>query len=133
MIFKMKVPKKELLRSQLLLKFFLLKYNVVHQWCISWNLRQISNRENKLVIFSACHIFMSGLENHCFVLFCHWITQNMLWWVSDDDYQYNECAFLKFEIWDGLHLLLIISAILSVNFFMFTFKTIFFFVFSCFS
>ena len=42
------------------------------------------------------------------------------WWVCGADQQYIDHIFLKFEIWDGLHLLLIISAILSVNFFLFT-------------
>ena len=120
---KWKYPKKELLRSQLLLFLLLLKYNVVHQWCISWKLWQIFNREIKLVVFSA----FQNLENHCFVLFCQEIAQNIVdsWWVSGADQQYNECILLKFEIWDGSHLLLINSAILSVNFFMFTFKAIF--------
>ena len=115
----------ELLWSQLLLFFLLLKYDVVHQWCISWKLLQISNREINLVVFPALHIFQTGMENHCFVLFCLEIAQNTPWWVSGADWQYNECILLKFEIWDGSHLLLINSAILSVNFFMFTFKAIF--------
>ena len=66
---KWKYPKKELLWSQLLLIFLLLKYDVVHQWCINWKLRHISNRDIKLVVFPALHIFRSGQENHCFFFF----------------------------------------------------------------
>ena len=47
------------------------------------------------------------------------------WWVSVADRKYNECLLLKSDISYQSHLLLINSAILSVNFFMFTFKTIF--------
>ena len=118
----------ELSWSQLLLFFLLLKYDVVHQWCISWKLRQISNCEIKLVVFTALHIFRSDLENHCYVLFLpgNCSKQVLLgsWWVSGADRKYYECILLKFDIWDGSHLLLIIFAIFSVNFFMFTFKTI---------
>ena len=127
---KWKYPKKELLWSQLLLIFLLLKYDVVHQWCINWKLRHISNRDIKLVVFPALHIFRSGQENHCFFfLFGLEIAQNRpwwgSWWVSVADRKYNECLLLKSDISYQSHLLLINSAILSVNFFMFTFKTIF--------
>ena len=118
----------ELSWSQLLLFFLLLKYDVVHQWCISWKLRQISNCKIKLVVFTALHIFRLDLENHCYVLFLpvNCSKQVLLgsWWVSGADRKYYECILLKFDIWDGSHLLLIIFAIFSVNFFMFTFKTI---------
>ena len=66
---KWKYPKKELLWSQLLLIFLLLKYDVVHQWCISWKSQHISNRYIKSVVFPALHIFRSGLENHCLFVF----------------------------------------------------------------
>ena len=126
MIFKMKVPKK---RAFMITITILLKYDVVHQWCISWKLRHISNRDIKLVVFPALHIFRSGLENHCFFLFWPEIAQNRpwwgSWWVSVADRKYNECILLKSDISYQSHLLLINSAILSVNFFMFTFKTIF--------
>ena len=127
----------ELLWSQLLLFFLLLKYDVVHQWCISWKLRQISNCKIKLVVFTALHIFRLDLENHCYVLFLpgNCSKQVLLgsWWVSGADRKYNECILLKFDIWDETHLLLINFANLSVNFFNFTFKTIFFIVFPCLS
>ena len=48
------------------------------------------------------------------------------WWVSGADQQYIDHIFLKFEIWDGLHLLLIISAILNVHFFLFSIILLFF-------
>ena len=48
------------------------------------------------------------------------------WWVSGADQQYTDHIFLKFEIWDGVHLLLINSTILSVNFFLFTIILLFF-------
>ena len=126
---KWKYPKKELLWSQLLLIFLLLKYDVVHQWCISWKSQHISNRYIKSVVFPALHIFRSDLENHCYVLFLpgNCSKQVLLgsWWVSGADRKYYECILLKFDIWDGSHLLLTIFAIFSVNFFMFTFKAIF--------
>ena len=68
MIFKMKVPKKWAFMITISSNFLFLKYDVVHQWCISWKLRQISNREIKLVVFPALHI-------------CQKIAQNRPWWV----------------------------------------------------
>ena len=61
--------------------FLLLKHYVVRQLCISWNLRQISNKEIKLAVFSALHIFRSVPKNNCFVLFCQKIAQNTPLWV----------------------------------------------------
>ena len=46
-------------------------------------------------------------------------------WVSGADQQYIMSIFFWNLRWDGSHLLLIISVILSVNFFTITFKTIF--------
>ena len=81
--------------------FLLLKHYVVRQWCISWKLWQISNREIKLEVFPALHIFRSVLKNHCFVLFCHKIAQNTpgfsvgFWcWPT----VYDEYILLKFVV-----------------------------------
>ena len=76
MIYKMKVPQKGAFMITITIIFLLLKHYVVRQWCISWKLRQISNREIKLEVFPALHIFRSVLKNHCFVLFCHKIALN---------------------------------------------------------
>ena len=134
MIFKMKVAKKGAFMITITINLSSSKVRCGPS-TIYWKLRQIFNQEIKLVVFPGLHIFSSGLENHCFVLFCQEIAQNIVdsWWVSGADQQYNECILLKFETWDGSHLLLIISAILRFNFFMFTFKTVFFIDFSCFS
>ena len=51
------------------------------QWCISWKLQQVSNRDIKLAVFPALRMFRPGPQNHYFVLFCQKIAQNTPWWV----------------------------------------------------
>ena len=104
---------------------------MVCQWCIScslisWKLQQISNRGVKLAVFPVLHIFSSDLKNNCFVLFCQKIAQNMPWWVLGW-FLVLINSMMSISFWNlrYTHMLLIFSAILSVNFFIFTFKTIF--------
>ena len=124
-----KYPKKELLWSQLLLFFHLLKHYAVSQWCISWKQWQISNREIKLAVFPVFICSDQSEKTIALFFFARKLLKTCLGGFSVGFWcwptVYNEYILLKFEIWDGSHLLLIISVILSVNFFTITFKTIF--------
>ena len=77
-IYEIKVPKKEAFMITIITNFFFFWNTVVCQWCISRFPIEI-----KLAVFPALHMFRSGLENHCFLLFCPKITQNPLRWFLD--------------------------------------------------
>ena len=127
----MKVPKKGAFMITITIIFLLLKCYVVCQWCISWKLRQISNSEIKLAVFPALHIFRSGLKNIALFFFARKLL-NQFWRVLGGFLVLTNnmsISFrnLKYEMDHTCYL--INSAILSVNFFMFTFRTNFLLLF----
>ena len=99
-----KYPKKELLWSQLLLFFHLLKHYAVYQWCISWEQWQISNREIKSAVFP---VFICSDQSKKKRLRCSFLPENCSKhalvgsrWVSGADQQYIMSIFfwnLRYE------------------------------------
>ena len=128
-----KYPKKELLWSQLLLFFHLLKHYAVSQWCISWKQWQISNREIKLAVFPVLICSDQSEKTMALSFFARKLLKTCLGGFSVGFWCWP--TVYSFEIWDTRRIALVVDYFchFECQFLHNHHQDNFFVVFSCFS